>query len=102
MAEHEANLDEVAATLAAQAAAEADHVIIGAVLEDGRQVLAAVPGRLPGLHVAPPLELMALEGSLTAEVRCDNVAVERQWLLAGPAERVLATGRGGPGGLETS
>jgi hypothetical protein len=35
-------------------------------------------------------------------VRCGAVTVERRWLLAGPAERVLQAGRGGPGGLETS
>jgi alkylation response protein AidB-like acyl-CoA dehydrogenase len=46
---------------------------------------------------------MALQGSLTAEVACDQVAVEKRWLLAGPVERVLTTGgRGGTGGLETS
>ena len=48
------------------------------------------------------MDLMALQGSLTAEVRLEQVALERRWLLAGPAERVLVSGRGGPGGLETS
>jgi alkylation response protein AidB-like acyl-CoA dehydrogenase len=52
--------------------------------------------------VGPPLDLMALEGSMTAEVRCEGVAIERQWLLAGPAERVMQSKRGGTGGLETS
>jgi len=51
--------------------------------------------------VGPPMELMALQGSLTAEVRCHDVRLERRWILAGPAERVLASGRGA-GGLETS
>jgi alkylation response protein AidB-like acyl-CoA dehydrogenase len=83
-------------------AAMADHLVIGAVLEDGRQILAVLPRGLPGLSVGPPLELMALEGSLTAEVRCDNVKLDRRWLLAGPVERVMAGGRGGTGGLETS
>jgi hypothetical protein len=45
---------------------------------------------------------MALEGSLTAEVRFANVALDRKWILAGPAARVMSTGRGGTGGLETS
>jgi alkylation response protein AidB-like acyl-CoA dehydrogenase len=83
-------------------AAKADFFITGAVLEDGRQVLAALPRCLPGVEVGPPLELMALEGSLTAEVRCEGVVLERRWLLAGPAERIMAGGRGGTGGLETS
>src|SRR5262249_3051938 len=33
---------------------------------------------------------------------CENARLDRHWLLAGPAEKVLATGRGGAGGLETS
>lgn len=83
-------------------AAQADHLITGAVLEDGRQILVAMPCDLPGVRVGPPLELMALQGSLTAEVRCDNVTLDRRWLLAGPAEKVMTTGRGGTGGLSTS
>jgi alkylation response protein AidB-like acyl-CoA dehydrogenase len=83
-------------------ASRADHLIFGAVLEDGRQILAVLPTDLPGVSVGPPLDLAALEGSLTAEVRCDNLALDRKWLLAGPVERVLQTGRGGAGGLETS
>jgi alkylation response protein AidB-like acyl-CoA dehydrogenase len=83
-------------------AAHADYLVIGAVTETGMQLLAALPGDLPGVHVGPPLDLMALQGSLTAEVRLEQVALDRRWLLAGPAERVLVTGRSGPGGLETS
>jgi alkylation response protein AidB-like acyl-CoA dehydrogenase len=83
-------------------AATADHLVIGAVLEDGRQILAALPRGLPGVSIGPPLELMALEGSLTAEVHCENVVLDKRWLLAGPVERVMAAGRGGTGGLETS
>src|SRR5262249_22902637 len=80
----------------------ADHVVIGAPLEDGRQVLAVLPRDTRGVSVGPPLELMALQGSVTAEVRCDRVQLERRWLLAGPAERVVMTGRGGAGGVGTS
>jgi alkylation response protein AidB-like acyl-CoA dehydrogenase len=83
-------------------AAAAQHLIIGAVLDDGRQVLAVLPTDRPGVQVGPPLELLALRGSLTAEVRCEGVRLGRDWLLAGPAERVLQAGRGGAGGLETS
>ncbi|HEV3116636.1 MAG TPA: acyl-CoA dehydrogenase family protein [Gemmataceae bacterium] len=84
-------------------AAHAQHVVIGAVLEDGKQILAVLPTNLPGVTVGPALDLMALEGSLTAEVRCEQVQLDREWLLAGPAERVMAaSGRGGTGGLETS
>src|SRR5438067_2619788 len=70
-------------------AAKADHFIIGAVLEDNQQILAVLPRALPGVRVEPPLELMALQGSLTAEIRCAEVVLENRWLLAGPAERVM-------------
>lgn len=80
----------------------ADYFITGGVIEDGRQVLLVLPRHREGVSVGPPLPLMALAGSVTAEVRCREVAVEKEWLLAGPAERVLIAGRVGTGGLETS
>jgi alkylation response protein AidB-like acyl-CoA dehydrogenase len=83
-------------------AAHADHLVIGGPLPDGRQVLAVLPRAAPGVAVGPPLDLMALAGSLTAEVRCDGAFVDRRRVLAGPAERVMGSGRGGTGGLETS
>jgi alkylation response protein AidB-like acyl-CoA dehydrogenase len=83
-------------------ASRADFILTGATLQDGRQILAILPTALAGIQVDPPMELMALAGSVTTEVRCANVVLERRWLLAGPIERVLAQGRGGPGGLETS
>jgi alkylation response protein AidB-like acyl-CoA dehydrogenase len=83
-------------------ARQADHVIIGAVLEDGRQILAVLPTSLSGVTIGPPLELMALLGSVTSEIVCNEVALDRKWLLAGPAERVMTLGRSGTGGLETS
>lgn len=83
-------------------AARADHFIVGATLDTGLQVLCVVPANSPGLSVRPPFDLMALQGSLTAEVVLDGVHVERRWLLAGPVEKVLSSRRGGAGGLETS
>jgi alkylation response protein AidB-like acyl-CoA dehydrogenase len=83
-------------------AAHADYLVTGAVVEDGRQILLVLPRQTPGVRVGPPLDLMALAGSLTADMFCDHVRVDRRWLLAGPAERVLTPGRAGTGGLETS
>jgi alkylation response protein AidB-like acyl-CoA dehydrogenase len=83
-------------------AAQANHIVIGAVTDKNLQFTAALPTTLPGVQIGPPLDLMALRGSLTAEVRLDKVELDRQWLLAGPVEKVLATGKGGVGGLETS
>jgi alkylation response protein AidB-like acyl-CoA dehydrogenase len=83
-------------------AGRANHVVIGAATEDRRQILAVLPTDLPGVSVGPPLELAALQGSVTAELRCDKVRLPRRWLLAGPIESVLRGERGGTGGLETS
>src|SRR5262249_40646188 len=83
-------------------AARADHFVTGAVLEDGRQILVVVPRDTEGLLVQEPLELMALQGSLTTTVECKNVFVKRRQVLAGPAEQIMASGKSGTGGLETS
>lgn len=83
-------------------AARAEHVVIGAVLDDGGQVLVVLPMDTPGVSIGPPLELMALQGSMTAEVRCRAVGVSRRWLLAAPGQAALQAPRGGTGGLETS
>ena len=83
-------------------APRAEHLIAGAVLENMEQILVVLPTDLPGVSIGPPLELAALEGSLTAEVRCDNFRLPERWLLAGPAKAVLQGERGGTGGLETS
>lgn len=83
-------------------AMNAEDLLVGATLDDGRQVLLVLPTDLPGVRVGAPLELAALRGSLTTEVRCERARVSNRALLAGPAERVLQASRGGPGGLETS
>jgi alkylation response protein AidB-like acyl-CoA dehydrogenase len=83
-------------------ASQADYIVIGAILDTGIQVLAVLSSKLSGVHVQPPLDLMALQGSLTAEVRLERVKLDRRWLLAEPAQNVLTAGRSGPGGLETS
>jgi butyryl-CoA dehydrogenase len=82
---------------------QANHIIVGAVLADGRQLMLALPADSPGVAVGPPMDLSALAGSRTAEITCKQVTVDRHWLLAGPVENVMKSGsRGGTGGLETS
>lgn len=82
---------------------QADHVIAGAVLDDGKQAMLVLPTGASGVTVGPPMDLASLAGSRTCEVRCDRVTVDRHWLLAGPADSVIKSGsRGGTGGLETS
>ena len=82
--------------------AQADFLILGASLADGRQILGIVSTDSTGLQVGPPLELTALRGSLTAVVNCREVHLDQGMVLAGPVERVMQSGRGGTGGLETS
>src|SRR6516162_2149751 len=83
-------------------ASQADHIVVGGTLEDTRQILAVAPRGARGVEIEPPLPLMALEGSMTAQIRCRSAGIDRRWLLAGPAERVMGPGRGGTGGVETS
>jgi alkylation response protein AidB-like acyl-CoA dehydrogenase len=73
------------------AAGVCQHIVTGAVLPDGRQILAAIPAGLPGLTVDPPMQLMALQPSATCEVHCRNVPVEGRFLIRGPAEQVLSS-----------
>jgi butyryl-CoA dehydrogenase len=85
------------------AACRADVIVTGAVLDDGRQLLVAVPTDRDGLSVRPPFPLAALQASCTSEVTCDGVHVAESDLLAGPSTDVMAhTGATGTGGLETS
>jgi alkylation response protein AidB-like acyl-CoA dehydrogenase len=81
----------------------AGFLIVGGTLADGRQVLLVMPTDRPGVTVEPPAPLMALAGSRTCQVRCAGVELGKEFVLAGPAEKVLTAGRGGGvGGLETS
>ena len=84
-------------------AVHAQSVVIGATLADRRQVLISLPTDLPGVSAPPPARLVGLSASATGELRCRQVAVSREFLLAGPAENVMASKVGGKtGGLQTS
>ena len=84
-------------------APHAQHVVIGATMDDERQVLIALPMDLPGVSAPTPPTLVGLNASQTGQVKLDNVVVDRRWLLAGPAENVMRSGVGaGTGGLQTS
>jgi alkylation response protein AidB-like acyl-CoA dehydrogenase len=81
----------------------AETIVTGATLEDGRQILVALPTATPGVEVAEPAKLVALSSSHTGAVHCRNVAIGRQALLAGPVENVMSQGVGArTGGVETS
>ena len=81
----------------------AKFIVIGAEQSDGKQVLVALPKDIPGVTIADGIPLLALTGSQTGEVRCDQVSVDAHYLLAGPQENVLATGPvSATGGFQTS
>ncbi|HWE39932.1 MAG TPA: acyl-CoA dehydrogenase family protein [Isosphaeraceae bacterium] len=85
------------------AAPRATVFVAGAALDDGRQLLFALPADRPGVAVRAPFELAALQASGTCEVACDGVAIAAADVLAGPSPDVMATpGAAGTGGLETS
>ncbi|MBA64078.1 MAG: isovaleryl-CoA dehydrogenase [Planctomycetaceae bacterium] len=84
-------------------AIHADTIVAGAQLDDGRQILTVVPTELPGIQAESPADLVALSASHTGKVSLVDVEVDRQWLLAGPIENVMAQGIGArTGGLQTS
>ena len=85
------------------AAPRADFVVTGAALDDGRQMLIALPTDRPGVEVCPPFPLAALQASCTSQVTLRDVEVDDTDLLAGPANDILShAGAVGTGGLETS
>ncbi len=85
------------------AAERADVLVTGAVLDDGRQMLIALPADRPGVDVRPPFSLAALQASCTTEVVLNQTLVEGSDLLAGPATDILSNpGAVGTAGLETS
>ncbi len=83
--------------------AHADVIVTGATMEDGRQILVALPTELPGVSADEPTQLVGLTSSHTGAVRCDGVHVAEQWLIDGPIDNVMAQGSGASsGGLQTS
>ena len=85
------------------AATRADLVVTGAALDDGRQILVALPTNREGVEICSPFPLAALQASCTSQIMLQDVEVDVSDLLAGPANDVLAhAGAVGTGGLETS
>lgn len=84
-------------------AERADMIVTGAVLDDGRQLLIALPTDREGVSVRSSFSLAALQASRTSEVTCELVHVDANDLLGGPVPDVLASSTSaGTGGLETS
>jgi alkylation response protein AidB-like acyl-CoA dehydrogenase len=82
-------------------APHADVLVVGAALDDGRQLLAVVDPKAEGVAWGPPARLVALSASHTGPVRFQGVRVEPSDVLAGPTENVMGAASG-TGGLQTS
>jgi len=84
-------------------ALHANHVVTGATLNDGRQILVALPTDVSGVSMPPAAKLLGLSASQTGEVHCDRVDLSHEWLIAGPVENIMSQGVGAKtGGLQTS
>jgi alkylation response protein AidB-like acyl-CoA dehydrogenase len=87
------------------AAPAADLLILGATLEDGQQLLAAVTTQSAGVHCHPGARLLALPASCTDRVELSAVQVGLDDIVVGPCENVMSVNAGqggGSGGLHTS
>ncbi len=81
----------------------ADLFVVGATLDDGREILAVVEAAAPGVDVPPAAKLAALTASQTGPVHFHDTPVPAEMVLAGPQHDVMTSGQGGStGGLQTS
>ncbi|HEY2882712.1 MAG TPA: acyl-CoA dehydrogenase family protein [Pirellulales bacterium] len=84
-------------------APHAETVVVGATLDDGRQILLAMPMSLAGISIPPHAELLGLTASHTGPIEFKQVEIDRSWLLDGPMENVIAARSGAKTGrLQTS
>lgn len=82
----------------ATSATQADYLVTGGTLDDGRQILACLPTDRQGIDVQQPVSLMALNASQTGAVQLNNVRVNAADLLHGPIEGVMRSSTGGGAG----
>lgn len=79
----------------------ADKILMGATLDDGRQILFVVDREK--VDPKPAHRLMALSGSCTGSVSVENLFVPEDDVVGGPVEQVMKSAHGGmTGGLQTS
>lgn len=82
----------------ATSATQADILVTGGTLADGREILVILPTDRQGVQVQPPVELLGLNASQTGAVTLLNVVVPHDDLLHGPMEGVMRQGTGGGAG----
>ncbi len=81
----------------------AQWLLMGGVLNDGKEILFLLPTDTVGVQIEKGFDLIALSASHTGAVKCDTVLVPEANVVAAPQESVLATrAGGGAGGVQTS
>ncbi|MEM7785206.1 MAG: acyl-CoA dehydrogenase family protein [Planctomycetota bacterium] len=83
-------------------AGQVDRIFMGAQLNDGRQILFLINTDVPGMTIKKGFDLMALSGSQTGPVHCDQIFVSNENVLFGPAKNVLAATGTATGSFQTS
>ena len=87
-------------------ASGADQLLLGAELDDGQEILFLVPVSDQGISIEPGFDLVALSASHTGIVKCADVWVSPQMIVAGPADSILGGSNkkknGGAGSVQTS
>ncbi len=81
---------------------QADCIVAGAMLEDGRKILAVIPGEASGVEPGVPASLVALGASQTGAVGLKRVYVPSAQILGVPDVGARTPQGGGSGGLQTS
>ena len=84
------------------AAGLCDEILTGGTLPDGRQLLALIATTQPGVSIAAPPPMLALNASQTGAVSLAKVRIPGQRIIAGPVEGVMKGGAGGTGSVTTS
>ena len=60
-----------------------------AALPDGNQLLFLLPMSTLGVHADEPMPLVSLRASWTGQIRCEQVRLNEDLVLRGPAKKVL-------------
>jgi alkylation response protein AidB-like acyl-CoA dehydrogenase len=76
--------------------ARADLILTGAALDDGRQILVAIPIDRAGVEVCTPLRMLALNETETGTIRFHHVSVSSEDMVAGPVDNVMKEASAGP------
>jgi len=81
----------------------ATYLLMGAELEDGRQILFVTSAQAEGISIDPGFKLVGLTASQTGAVKCQSVQVPPGNIVAGPCDNVLASlTSNSTGGFQTS